>query len=142
VGAGYGGSTVAGADWQAVTLQLALFTQRALPLNTDVFAALTGGGPETQEDRPKQGTRTQIGPLDDAQLRVNINPIRIDIVLGAPPELLLGGIQFTTGELKAQLGKFAKLCLDWLPRWDVPTSRLALIVRGRQRGAFRSYLQL
>jgi hypothetical protein len=120
---------VAGADWQAHTLQLALFTQRALQLNTDIFAAFSGSVPESQDDRPKQGIRIQSGQFDDAHLRVTITPIRVDIVLGPSPELSMGGAQLTTGELKAELGKFAKPCLEWLPKWEVPTTRLALIVR-------------
>jgi hypothetical protein len=118
---------VAGADWQASTLQLALFTQRAIPMNTDIFAAFAGSDPDAQEDRPKQGTRSQIGAVDDAQLRVLINPIRVDIVVTPPP--LDVSVQLAIGELKAQLGKFAKRTLDWLPKWDTPTTRLSLVVK-------------
>lgn len=118
---------MAGADWQASTLLLALFPQRAMPLSTDIFTAFGGSEPDFQEDRPKQATRTQIGALDDAQLRVVISPIRVDIVLTPPP--LDASVQLAIGELKAQLGKFAKRALDWLPKWDTPTTRLSLVVK-------------
>src|SRR5258706_15358729 len=93
------GANLAGADWQASTLQLALFTQRALPLNTDVFTAFAGVGPDSQEDRPKEGIRRQLGTLDDSQLQVAVTPVRVDIVLGPPPRLEagLGDMQITTG---------------------------------------------
>lgn len=126
---------MADADWQAATLQLALFTQRALPVNTDVFTAFAGVAPDSQEDRPKEGLRRQIGKIDDSELHIQITPIRVDIVLRLPPTETppLGGIQVTIGELKAELAKLARMSLEWLPKWDVPTTRLALIVRALAR---------
>jgi hypothetical protein len=125
---------LADAEWQASTLQLALFTQRALPVNTDVFTAFAGAAPDSEEDRPKEGLRRQIGKIDDSELYIQITPIRVDIVLRAPPtETPLGGVQVTIGELKAELAKLARMSLEWLPKWDVPTTRLALIVRALAR---------
>jgi hypothetical protein len=119
-------TNVPGADWQAATLQLVLFTQRAIPLNSDIYSAIAGSPPESQEDRPKQATRTQTGALGDIQLRVILTPIRIDVIVAPPP--IDASAHVTMGELKAELGKFAKLILDWVPRWDVPTTRISLIV--------------
>jgi hypothetical protein len=120
---------LADADWQASTLQVALFTQRALPLNTDVFTAFAGVAPDSQEDRLKEGLRRQIGKIDDTQLQIQITPIRVDIALRpSQTETPFGGVQ-VLGELKAQLAKFARMSLEWLPKWDIPTTRLALVVQ-------------
>jgi hypothetical protein len=120
---------VAGADWQASHLQLSLFTQRALSLNADIFSAFAGAPPDVQEDRPKEATRRQGGRMNDAQLSVQITPVRVDIVSAPAPSAAIGEDQFSIGELKSQLTKFAKASLDWLPTWDVPTTRLSLLVR-------------
>jgi hypothetical protein len=117
---------LAGADWQASQLQLVLFTQRALPLSTDIFSAFAGAPPDVQEDRPKELARRQVGSMNGAQLSVQITPIRVDIVLS--PALNVEN-PYSIGELKSQLTQFAKATLDWLPAWEVPTTRLSLVVR-------------
>jgi hypothetical protein len=125
---------LAGADWQASMLRAALFTQQALPLTTDIFSGFVGSAAEVQEDRPREGTRKQSGTLDNAELQVTISPIRVDIALMPPPvrpENVAGEVPFATGELNAELAKFERRLLVWLPRWEVPTTRVALIVLAR-----------
>jgi hypothetical protein len=116
-------------------LRIALFTQRALPLTTDVFTAFAGEVPDRQEDRPKEGVRRQIGIIDGAELRANITPIMVDFVLTPPPltaEAALGDLaSFSTGELKAELAKFERKTLAWLPKWEVATTRVSLIIQAR-----------
>jgi hypothetical protein len=125
---------LAGADWQASSLRIALFTQQALPLTTDVFTAFAGEQPDRQEDRPKEGVRRQIGRMEDAQLCANITPIMVDFVIGPLPqtaENLMGGVLLTFGELKSELAKFERKVLAWLPKWEVATTRVSLVVQAR-----------
>jgi len=125
---------LAGADWQASSLRIALFTQQALPLTTDVFTAFAGEQPDRQEDRPKEGVRRQIGKIEDAQLSANITPIMVDFVIGPLPqtaENLMGGLSLTIGELKSELAKFERKVLAWLPKWEVATTRVSLVVQAR-----------
>ena len=125
---------MAGADWQAAGIRVALFTQQALPLGGDIFTGFAGTPPDVQEDRPKEGVRRQLGVLDAAELQVTITPIRVDIVVAPPPikqEDLGGALVLSTGELKAELAKFERRILAWLPRWETPTIRASLVVTAR-----------
>lgn len=129
---------MAGANWEATILQIGLFTQKALPLTTDVFTAFVGEFPERQEDRPREGIRRQIGRFDEAELRTTITPVRVDFVFGPAeptPASLLGGFSFSVGELRAELAKFERRVLAWLPKWEVATTRVSLVVRARARAS-------
>lgn len=125
---------MADTDWQASSMRTVLFTQRALPLTTDVFTAFAGEPPDSQEDRPKQGIRVQVGMLEDAELRATINPVMVDFVLKAPPltvETVMSDSWLLTGELNAELAKFERMILAWLPKWEVPTTRISLVIEAR-----------
>jgi hypothetical protein len=111
-----------------------LFTQKALPLTTDLFSPFAGETAEQQEDRPKEGIRRQSGPLDGAELRTGLSPILAEFFLGPPPltaDKMLGEFPHTTGELKAELAKFERRLLQWLPKWEAPTMRVSLVVQAR-----------
>ena len=131
---------MAGADWQAASLRIALFTQQALPRTTDVFTAFAGEPPDRQEDQLKAGIRHQVGKLDNAVLRATISPIRVDFILGIPrptAEELMGEFSLSIGELKAELAKFERKILAWLPRWEIATTRVSLIVQARAQASSR-----
>src|SRR5207244_2184565 len=98
----------------------------------DVYSALVGGPPETQEDRPREGTRTQTGNVGENQLQVVVSPIRLDIILSPAPlgaQNMLGSFEIAMGDFRPELTKFEKMMLAWLPSWEVPTTRVALIGR-------------
>lgn len=126
---------MANTDWHATSLRMALFPQQALPLTADVFGAFVGAEPDVQEDRPKEGIRRQVGKIDTAQLTATITPVMIDFVLSPLPltaENVMGDLSsLRIGELKAELAKFEKRILTWLPKWEVPTTRVSLLVQAR-----------
>jgi hypothetical protein len=126
---------LAGADWQTTSLRIALFTQQALPLTADLFTAFAGEAPDRQEDRPKQGVRRQVGIIDGAELSANITPIMIDFTLAPPPvtaEALMGDLSsLSTGEVKSELAKFERRTLSWLPKWEIATTRVSLVIQAR-----------
>lgn len=118
--------------WQLAQARVALFTQRALPLTTDVFTALAGVSPESTQERPREGTRVQEGMAGETHLQVVISPVRLDINMSPPPvapEALMGEFAISMGEYRVELAKFARIVLAWLPHWDTPTTRVALIGR-------------
>jgi hypothetical protein len=120
-------------------MRIALFTQRALPLTTDVFTAFAGEVPDRQEDRPKEGIRRQVGKIENAELIATINPIMVDFVFAPLPltaENLMGDLSsLSFGELKAELAKFERRILVWLPKWEVPTTRASLVIQARAAAA-------
>jgi hypothetical protein len=127
---------VPGANWEAASLRLALFTQQAAGPGIDTFTAFAGNSPDSDEDRPKEGTRRQVGPLDNADLQVITTPVRVDIALSVPaikPEEMLGSFPISFGQLDAELAKFETRSLAWVAGWRVPTIRVALLVAARAR---------
>lgn len=121
---------VAAGDWQALQLQAVLFFAGPAE-RPDVYSSLTGAAPDSQEDRPKEGLRIQSGKLGDKVLQVLINPVRLDIYLGAPAptEVQLGMPPPTFGKFDAELSSFAEMVNRWLPRCQIATSRLALVTK-------------
>ena len=77
-------------NWEASQLQAVVFLRKAISA-ADIFTAITGEAPETQEDRPKEGVRVQTGPYLGGSLQVVLNPIRVDVFLSpvAGPETML-----------------------------------------------------
>jgi hypothetical protein len=74
----------------------------------DIFSAITGDAPDTQEDRPKEGVRVQTGLFLRGSLQVVLNPIRIDVILSPVlgPEILLGGGVTDIGRLRDHARRF------------------------------------
>jgi hypothetical protein len=107
-----------------------LFLRKALP-PTDIYSALTGTAPDTQEDRPKEGVRLQTGSRSaDRILQVIFAPVRLDIVassvIGAD---ILGGASPILGDFRVEIQNFATMIRDWLPKCDFPVLRLALVAK-------------
>ena len=120
--------------WEAGLLRVVLFTQQALPITTDIFTGFTGQEATRQEDRPKEGVRVQVGEIDDAELRITISPLLVDLAVSnkpATPEQLMGGPPITFGELKTELAKFERRIQAWLPKWEKPTTRISLLITAR-----------
>lgn len=122
--------------WEASILRVALFPTQAVSRELDVFTQLVGEAPDSQEDRPKEGVRRQTGTLDDANLLIVTNPLRVDILAGTslalgatPTEVsgLIAGLIPTLGPVNERLDWFSKLILNWIPRWDIPTKRVSFI---------------
>jgi hypothetical protein len=121
-------------DWQAISLRTILFAQKALPTTTDLFTGFAGEPPEHQEDHLKAATRKQTGRLDDAVLQVSISPIFVEFALTPQQptmEMVMANTGLALGELNAELAKFEKRMLNWLPKWEVPTTRVSLLVVAR-----------
>lgn len=116
--------------WEASQLQAVVFLRKAVS-PADIFSAITGEAPDTQEDRPKEGVRVQTGPFLRGSLQVVLNPIRIDVILSPVlgPEILLGGASQTLGEFATTLENFASAIRKWLPGCGLPASRLALVAK-------------
>jgi hypothetical protein len=107
-----------------------LFLKRALPF-VDIYSALVGAPPDTQEDRPKEGVRVQSGTArGDRLLQVILSPIRLDIitssVIGAD---VLAGAAPVLGNFDPEMEKFGAMIKGWLPQFDHPVLRLALVGR-------------
>jgi hypothetical protein len=122
--------SVPSGNWEANQLQAVVFLRKAV-LPADIFSAITGEAPDTQEDRPKEGVRVQTGPFLRGSLQVVLNPIRIDVVLSPVlgPEILLGGASQTLGDFATTLEDFASAIRKWLPGCGLPASRLALVAK-------------
>lgn len=125
---------MAGADWRTALIRASLFPQQAIPLTVDVLSAFAGEAPVRQEDRPKEGIRQQSGEVDGAQLTITATPIVLQIIL-SPAQVsvqhILAEEPPLAGELKAELAKFERRLLAWLPKWEFPTTRVGLGVQGR-----------
>lgn len=117
-------------QWGANQLQAVLFLKKALP-PIDIYSALTGNPPDTQEDRPKEGVRMQVGsPSNDRLLQVISGPVRLDIVescvIGAD---VLSGAGPTFGDFNSEIEKFVTMISQWLPQFSFPVLRLALVAK-------------
>jgi hypothetical protein len=117
-------------NWEASQLQAVVFLRKAVSPG-DIFSAITGEAPDSQEDRPKEGVRVQTGPFLRGSLQVIHNPVRIDVVLSPVlgPEILLGGASQTLGDFATMLDDFAAAIRKWLPSCMLPASRLALVAK-------------
>jgi hypothetical protein len=122
--------SVPSGNWEASQLQAVVFLRKAVSPG-EIFSAITGEAPESQEDRPKEGVRTQTGLFLHGSLQIVLNPIRIDIVLSPVlgPEILLGGSSQTLGDFTTTLEDFASAIRKWLPDCMLPASRLALVAK-------------
>jgi hypothetical protein len=126
--------SVPSGNWEASQLQAVVFLRKAVS-PADIFSAITGEAPDTQEDRPKEGVRVQTGPFLRGSLQVILNPIRIDVMLSPVlgPEILLGGASQTLGDFATTLEDFASAIRKWLPGSGLPASRLALVAKALAR---------
>jgi hypothetical protein len=126
--------SVSSGNWEANQLQVVVFLGKAVS-PADIFSAVTGEAPDSQEDRPKEGVRVQTGPFLRGSLQVILNPVRIDVVLSPSlgPEILLGGASQTLGDLAITLEDFASVIRKWLPSCGLPALRLALVVKALAR---------
>ena len=122
-------------NWHATSLRIVLFTQQAFPTTSDLFTAFVGEAPDSQEDRPKEGVRRQIGNVDNARLQVTINPVMVDFILTPLPltaENIMGDLSsMSLGEFDAELAKLERRVLTWLPKWETATTRVSLVVQAR-----------
>ena len=117
-------------EWGASQLQAVLFLKRAL-LPIDIYSALAGEPPNTQEERPREGIRIQTGsPASDRLLQVIMSPARVDIITSSVIGVdILSGAAPTLGDFDAEVSMFAAMINKWLPRCDFPVLRLALVAK-------------
>ncbi len=114
-------------------MQAALFLAKAAPPQ-DIYSALAGELPDSQEDRPKEGVRVQIGKFGEGLLQVVVTPVRVDIFLNPPPFETQAGApiglpRITFGDFQSELDRFGEMIRRWLPRSEISSSRLALIAK-------------
>ena len=115
-------------NWEASQLQAVVFLRKAISA-ADVFTAITGDGPETQEDRPKEGVRVQTGPFLGGSLQVVLNPVRVDIILSPAGGAELIFAPQTLGDFETKLEEFVSVVRKWLPNCGLPTLRLSLVAK-------------
>jgi hypothetical protein len=116
--------------WTAHVLQVALFSNTIFPAGENYFSALLGVEPDTSEDRPKEGTRTQAGAVNGTQVQIGVTPLRLDIVFSPPAQpvsLDLEAIRTSFGPFVPELRKFAKAILNWIDCINTPLVRVAFI---------------
>jgi hypothetical protein len=120
--------SVPSGNWEANHLQAVVFLRKATPI-ADIFSAITGDVPETQEDRRKDGVRVQTGPFLGGSLQVVISPIRVDVVLtpAAGPEGKFAAEIF--GDFATKLQEFVSAVRKWLPNCGLPALRLSILAR-------------
>lgn len=77
--------------WQAQVLRLTAFLTSPLDPSVaqEMWKETVGTDPETDDNRPREGVRRQIGAFGDGQLEVGIAPDRVDWILSpkAPPNI-------------------------------------------------------
>lgn len=116
--------------WGAHVLQVALFSNSVFPTEKNHFLALLGSEPDTNEDRPREGVRTQTGEVDGAHVQIGVTPLRLDIVFSPPPQpasLDVGAIRTSIGPFVSELRKFSDVVLKWVESVDTPLVRVAFI---------------
>jgi hypothetical protein len=116
--------------WRAASLQLSLFPKNPIPSSADIYSALVGAPPDTREDRTKEAVVRETGMLGENLLQVGFHPIRLDIVLSAPPpEASLGGMdmRLSMGIWAEEMASFSKMVRKWLETANVPAKRMSLV---------------
>jgi hypothetical protein len=116
--------------WRAASLQVSLFPKTPIPKSANIYSALMGAEPDTREDRTKEAVIRETGMLGENLLQVGFNPIRLDIVLSAPPpEASLGAmdVRISMGVFTEELGIFSKVVRKWLEAANLPATRISLV---------------
>ncbi len=111
-------------EWLVNQVRLTLFPT-PMPAVIDGagwWEELTGSRPETIVENPKMATREVQGEFSGVTLTLQINPLRIDWLLGAGPRALdgLADPSATAGPWIATLGVFAGLMEKWLVSAEWP----------------------
>jgi len=129
-------------NWNAESLRLTVFPSPTFQLKDEGWwRKLTGSDPESQTARPHRGELVVAGPFEGNALTLNVQPGRIDWILGpdtskdpSPSD----GV-YAIGLFDDKIGVFADLVSGWLTECP-PTSRIAFggvlleVVENRQRG--------
>ena len=68
-------------DWQAENLRLSVFLSEAAQMDTQYWESLIGNLPDVQHSQPQRATYIEEGKYEDAKLRVQSTPNRIDWLL-------------------------------------------------------------
>lgn len=113
-----------GSEWYANSLRLTAF-YRDQPSGFDtIFRDITGQPPESDDHRPREVIRRQIGPYRNGQLEVVTNPIRVDIVV-VPKAQPTDAVSILIGPYEQELGHFAEIAHSWLASTALRITRLA-----------------
>lgn len=125
--------------WITQVLRFTIFTASALPpeATAKLWHDIADGQPSVDENRPREGTRRQFGPYGDAQLEVQVLPMRVDLLLG--PAVSEGQpVALHFGSLDVELARFADLVKGWLPKIPTEVVRLAIGVIALERATTRA----
>jgi hypothetical protein len=101
-------------NWQAQLLRLTLFTPRQLPELETIWRDIIGRDPDIDENRVRESTRRQSGPLGDRQLETVVTPARADVVMTVAVQEGFPVPYF--GPAEAEIRGFATLVSPWLDR--------------------------
>lgn len=110
--------------WEAQALRLTVFLAEPFPSDASVWKMLIGEDPESDDYRPREGQRRQVGPWHECSLEVLITNSRIDIV--AAPQLVPGKPAMTIGEFELCLERYVNLIRPWLKTSSIKCTRIAV----------------
>lgn len=118
-------------DWGAAALQVALFSKGTpFPSSLDLYRVLFGADPDLNEERPKEGSRRQLGQIGNVQAQVGITPLRIDIVLSPVQTASLdldAALPTSMGEFGAEADKFEACVSKLFSKFDAALVRVAFV---------------
>jgi len=107
--------------WSVNQLRLTGFLTPTVKVEgADWWQKLTGESPETVVDNPRVATRQVQGTLSGGSLTLQINPIRVDWLLTAPPPEGLVSTTATVGAWTTVSPMFLDLMKKWLTSSDCP----------------------
>lgn len=108
-------------NWLAQTFRLTLFTSEPEPGGGTLWHQLTHKDPESDENRPRERARRQVGSYENGQLSITAAPGRVDIVL----DQLANSPSVWLGPLEAELTTYLELVRPWLAKIDWKITRFA-----------------
>jgi hypothetical protein len=122
--------TAASNIWEANTVRFVLFPTEPVSLSTDLWGAIFHSEPDSEEKRPREGIKRQLGRVSNAQATVSITPSLIEVVMTPPPpEPHPNGIPIPLviiGKFSDVLDEFAEKIRAWLPTNTIPASRVSI----------------
>src|SRR5262249_29857059 len=118
-------------EWEAQALRLSVFLDKPFLGAEKLWATLTGGTPESDDYRPRELQRRQLGVWQEMTLEVQASEPRLDIIAGpaigaAAPPNASGPFNVVIGPFAPALRKFDKLVRAWLETADFSCNRLAV----------------
>jgi len=111
-------------SWEAQSLRLTIFLSTPFAREASLWKDLTGEGPESDDHRPREGLRRQVGTWQDRALEFVITNPRIDLVMA--PLITPAAQTVTMGSFATVFDEFGKLVRPWMASAEMSCIRIAI----------------